>query len=131
MDDLGLTFMESLVTLLLLTSILAFGTSIYSNADKIATLAIHKKIAVEMITAKLEELKKGGYAALPDPANPIPVVGISLEGTPAELSLAVNNIDETPLDGSTDYKEVIATIQWLEVKSQTPRIVSLTTFMAP
>ncbi|MBN1869236.1 MAG: hypothetical protein JW847_01495 [Candidatus Omnitrophica bacterium] len=127
----GLTFMESLVTLLLLTFILAFGTNIYSNADRIATMAVHKKIAVETAMAELERLKKEGYAALPEETDLPPPVNIDLEGTPAVQGMTVRDIDEDPPDGHTDYKEVAVTIRWNEVRSQTPREVSMTTLIAP
>lgn len=127
----GLTYTESLVSLLILSFILAVGVNIYFNADEIMGLAIHKKMAAEYANTKMELLKDGGYLNLPSPnASPTPEQ-ISVGGLTATQYVYVQDVDDIPQDGVIDYRQVTVTVDWSEANSTMSRNLQLITLIAP
>jgi len=127
----GLTLVESLVCLLLLSFLLVSGVNIYFNADEILALAVHKKIAGQIANSKLEELRHNGYHLLPDPNNLPPPDVVYVGGLVAQRSIKVTDRDEPPGDNIVDYKEVSVNVDWSEANNPMNRHVQMTTLIAP
>jgi type II secretory pathway pseudopilin PulG len=126
-----MTYIEALISLLLLSVILSAGIRVYFNADEIMVVSTHKKIALEIADAALEEIKRNGYSSLPPGGTILPVQQITVGGIQAEKRLLVFDRDEDPADGTVDYKEVRVEIQWQEAGSDVQRQDRITTLIGP
>ena len=51
------SLVENLVSLLLITIIMVAGITLYLNASEVLAKALHKKMAVELLNSKIEDLK--------------------------------------------------------------------------
>src|SRR6185503_3413373 len=92
----GFTIIESLISLILLAIVITGGMQFYFNAQKIVSLASHKKIAIQIANTRLEEIRRNGYGSLEEPATGVPqacptavTVG-GLSATCTEATVAVD-----------------------------------------
>ena len=107
----GFTLIEILISLLMLSITLVAGIQLYINADKILTLATHKRMATEEVNNKLEELKTWDYNDL-DLVN-LPDSTQTIGGFRFTKSYAISELDGDG-DGINDYKELSANLFWQE-----------------
>ncbi|HTY44616.1 MAG TPA: prepilin-type N-terminal cleavage/methylation domain-containing protein [Patescibacteria group bacterium] len=122
----GLTLIECMISMLVLAILLMAGMAFYFNAQSLARWSVHKRIALEMANAEMENIKNGGYANLPDPA-------------PAGL-WRTSNVTIGNLTGRTDvyvsdsagYKQVDVEVDWQDpAKGNAWKSIRLVTYMAP
>ena len=106
------------------------------------TLATHKKIANEIVNAKMEELKDTDYNSATldetDPNLPPSRTTIVVGGLEAKqdeglgLRVTVKNIDKDPLaPPAYNYKEVRVNLAWKEAGKVDSRVVEMVTNIAP
>ena len=111
----GHTLLESLICIILLSLVSVGGFYFFMYASEVETMAIHKKIATEIVSTKMEELRTVSYSSL--------VVGTTttedaligkLKALTADskgLEVVVSYIDDTvPADG----KKVNVKLSWSE-----------------
>ncbi len=124
------TLTEALVSLLLIALILLGSTSFYGNANEVQGLAIHKKIASEMLNSRLEQFKNN-YGTLPV-SSPAVDNSITIGSLAATETITVTDVDENN-DGVTDgYKQVSAQMDWTEPNKAGKNVsLSLVTYLAP
>lgn len=128
----GFTLIESLISLLLLSIILAGGLSFYFNSDEIMSLAMHKKIAMEMANQSMEKIKKDGYANLLPPT-------IGFVSGPFGSAMTFGDFTAqtqqrvTHVEGISPNinKMIEVKVSWTEAGKQTSREILLATYMAP
>jgi prepilin-type N-terminal cleavage/methylation domain-containing protein len=127
----GFTLVEALTALILLSIFSLSGIAIYANSNEIQTMAMHKKIATEMASSKIEEYRKYGYSSLPTSGTPV-VQNINVGGLSAIMTTNVADVDD-PVGGAqaVDYKQVQVNITWTETGKSTAKDVELTTYIVP
>ena len=102
------------------------GIGFYTNSTAAMTLAMHKKMAMEMATQAMEQMKDAGYVSLSDYAV-----------RTCEAASTVTFGDFSALKqrcltgGANANKTVEIQINWTEPGKQTSRVVNLATYMAP
>jgi len=104
----GFTLIESLISLILLSIVLTGGMQFYFNSQKLVSLASHKRLALHIANARLEEMRKNGYGALPNPApgpGVVTTTTITVGGLTASRVETVVDVDANG-DSVTDYKSV-------------------------
>ena len=123
----GLSLVEALISVLLLSIIMLGGLRLYFTSDEILAASLHKKIATEMAHTTLETLKNSDYDTLADYVSTITIKGRDdMEGLSAQETVTVTTVDES----GTTYKKVDVTVSWLEVDNNTQDQISLSTYMA-
>ena len=136
--DNGFTIIEALIAIILFTITLAGGLAIYINADRITTLATHKRLAVEIANLRMEELRAMSYTAfgiaylVSDPTVPevfppdvIPPVGDFV----FTRTIMVAHV---PPVATPDYKEVTINVSWTEAdQAAQARAVEIKSIIAP
>lgn len=129
----GLTLVEVLISLLLLSIVLTGGLAFYFNSSEVMGLVTHKKFAAELASSILEGLKKDGYASLPaaGPGTPTALTATDdPEGIIRNLS-ATKTVSVTDIGFPVQYKEVGVRIRWTEAGETNPREARHVTYMAP
>jgi Tfp pilus assembly protein PilV len=126
MNKNGMTLVENLISMLLLTMVLTTGMSFFFNAGKMTALVTHKKMATEIVNNKMEDLRKLSYGSIVSSGPDSVAVG-SMNG---QRSVTVTEIDD-PVDGTMDYKKAVVSFNWLEAEGKTTRTIQATTFIAP
>ena len=126
-NEKGISLVEVLISVLLLTIILAAGQNFYFNASAIMAQAMHKKIAMEMANQQMETNRVNGYASLPNPAtgnweNP---VAVSFADFTANARRRVTDL------GTPPQKKVEIEVKWLESGKQDQRVINLATYVSP
>jgi prepilin-type N-terminal cleavage/methylation domain-containing protein len=126
---LGFTLIENMISMMLLTIVLTAGLSLYHNANQFTKLAVHKKIATELVNSRIETFKKDGYGSLPLPSTP-EILTLTIGGLSAQQTATITDIDE-PVNGTTDYKKIQVEVVWTEAGRNTARKIESTTYIAP
>ena len=62
--DKGFTLVESLISILLLAIVLVGGMGFYFYSTDVMTIAMQKKMAMEMAMQAMEQMKDLGYSCL-------------------------------------------------------------------
>lgn len=132
----GLTIIECLLSILLLAIMLTAGMAFYFNAQASMRGSIHKRIAVEMASAQLENIKNSGYLNLPDYCPEpdgcvIPNRNVAIGALVGLSNTVVKDVDEPGTPVGTDYKRVTIQISWQDPGKSSSSAVSLDTYIAP
>ncbi len=120
----GFTLVECLISMLIMTILLAGGMSFYFYANEQNTLAAHKELMLALANSKMEEWKSTDYNTLRNHAlveNTIPVTG----GLIATVKSQFTNL-ERPSDHK-EYIEVLVTLTWKEANKASEEEIALTT----
>ncbi|MBN1869046.1 MAG: hypothetical protein JW847_00500 [Candidatus Omnitrophica bacterium] len=132
----GFTVIETIIAILVFAIALLGGIAVYFNAARISTMAVHKKIATEVVNARMEELRGMDYAAFSStyppgfyddtPASPT----LTLKGIPATRSITVTyDTSKCPV---SVHSLVKVSVTWTEANQASARPpVSLETCFAP
>ena len=139
----GFTLAEALISILLLAIVLAGGTGFYFNSTDVMTMAMHKKIAMEMANQAMEQIKDGGYTgASVNPAtitwapssNPFNVI----EWSNGSFDFKVQEQRRVTDIGSPANKQVEVRVCWPVTdpsvnvcESPTSQKINLATYIAP
>ena len=110
----GFTILEALVAMALLAVTMAGDMAMYFNADAIASLAAHKKMALELANSSMESCKQGTC-----PSTTMTIGGLS-------MTVATSAAD---VSGQT-YKLVTGAVTWSQPGYPT-QTMTLTTYDAP
>ncbi len=121
----GLTLIECVISILILSVTITGGLMLYSNANVIMSKAMHKKIALEMAVQEMEEIKNAGYAGLPGPSTG-PWVNKTFGLFTAQMRKTITDASAPP----NAMKKVQLEVSWTEDKSD-PKIIKLETLMSP
>ena len=126
----GMTLAEVLISFLLLSIVLVGGMGFYFNSTDVMTMAMHKKIAMEMATQAMEQIKNGGYGSLPNPAsgNWETASTVTFGNFSAQKQRRVTDVEGT---SPNINKRVEIQFNWSEPGRQTSQLVSLATYIAP
>ena len=87
---------------------------------RLVRYANDQEIALRVASNKMEELRSGGYIALPASGSFSDAQLNSLENCSADMAIT---------DYSTETKEIVITIQWRQPPSTSMRNISLTTLI--
>jgi len=115
----GFSLLEVIITLM----IAGFALVLFQTAlgkTKLIQYAKNQEIALRVANNKIEELRSGGYPALPS-------TGSFSDAQLNDLPNASANMDVT--DFNDDTKQIVITIQWQEPPSISPKTVSLATLV--
>ena len=130
----ALTIIECLLSIIILAVMFAAGMAFYFNAHASMRWSVHKRIALEMAGAELENIKNNGYAALPNPApagnlwqGPL---AVAIDNISGQKNIYVYDIDANG-DGATDYKQVRVVINWQDAGKKSTQSTRLDTYIAP
>lgn len=112
------------------------GLVIYVNSKAVLGMAMHKKMAIELINNKMEELKNSAYVTgLPSVQTTLVAVTlggdvIGHEGIPGTMLITSSTIDfDSPPDGE-DARQFDIVITWTEPGQNSTRTISATTYIA-
>ena len=125
-DTRGLSLIERVIAILILSVSLAGGLSLYFNATSIMSLAMHKKMAVEIAVQEMEKIKDAGYAGLP---NPTTGTWQNLSDRTFDLFTAQVRKRITDVSTSPVMKKVELEVSWAEDKHD-PRTIKLETLFS-
>lgn len=115
----GFSFLEVIVTLFIVGLTLVLYQAALGNV-RIIRYAEDQEIALQVAGNKIEELRSGGYSALPASGNFSDSQLNALSNSSAAMAI-------TDFNAST--KKVVITIQWKEPTSSTLRNITLTTLI--
>jgi len=115
----GFSLIEVVVALFIIGVILTLYQASFSTV-LLSRSAKDQEIALRIANNKMEELRAGGYSALPASSNFSDSQLSSLSSSSA--SLAITNF-------STDTKQIVITVRWQEPGSLTLKNISLTTLI--
>ncbi len=126
-SEQGFTILETIISIIILAIVLSGGIAIYTNATTIMTIAMHKKIAMEMANQVIEKLKEAGYndALLADtggswtPADP--GTTITFGDFSVNMQRRITNV------GAPANKTVEVRVRWLEAGRQQNSEITLAT----
>lgn len=124
----GFTLVETLISILILAILLAGGMSFYFNSSDFMALAMHKKMALELATEKMEECKRVTTLSALDALDNNPTPGpesISVGGLSATRTTDVSD----PGNGESGYRLVEVNVVWTEAGKNTSRNVDLITYI--
>ena len=113
----GLTIIECLIALLLLTITLVGGMAFYFYSSELLGYATHTRIALSIANASLEELKKDINASLP--------TSVAIGDLPPEAQ-PPPTIEDVP---GRPYKHVQIQITWHEPSRDGQQNIILDTYM--
>ena len=124
---MGLTLIECVISILILSVTLAGSLNLYFNATSIMSVAMHKKVALEIAIQELEKVKDAGYAALPNPAS-----GKWENLSDRTFDLFTAHLRKKVTDASAPpvMKKVELEVSWVEDKHD-PRTIKLQTLLSP
>jgi prepilin-type N-terminal cleavage/methylation domain-containing protein len=117
--NLGFSLLEVIITLM----IAGFALVLFQTAlgkTKLIQYAKNQEIALRVANNKIEELRSGGYSALPS-------TGSFSDAQLNDLPSASANMTVT--DFNDDTKRIIITIQWQDPPSVSLKTVSLATLV--
>jgi len=136
----GLTLVECLIALLVLTILLTVGMSLYFYSQESLQGAVNKRIAAEMASAELEYLKNSDYdvldEAILDPDNKWPARSgttngiINIGNLTGHKDVFLYDIDADG-NGTTDYKQVHVEVYWRDPAKNADSKISLDTYIVP
>ena len=128
----GSTLIEILVSMIIMTITLLGGIALYFNASEIQKMAIHKKMATELASTKMEKYRDKTCESIDislgtdnDVWKDYSIGGLNLMGSDGK-GIKVRFTDQT------DYCWVEVSIKWNEV-GQINRdfVINLATYVAP
>lgn len=126
MNIRGFSLVENMVAMMLLSLVLTGGMGLCYYSQELTKLAAHKRMATEMVSAKIEAVKASAYAAIASEA----ATNITIGTFTATEVVTVNDIDD-PANGTPDFKEVNVSLSWSESGKQTTKILTAKTYIAP
>jgi prepilin-type N-terminal cleavage/methylation domain-containing protein len=126
MNQRGMTLVENLVSMMLLTIVLTTGMSFFFGANKMTTLVVHKKMATELVNTKMEDLRRVAYSSVITAA----AENVSVGALTGQRTVVVTDVDD-PVGAGTDYKEVRVGVSWVEAENNTTRATEAVTYIAP
>jgi prepilin-type N-terminal cleavage/methylation domain-containing protein len=115
----GFTLLEVLVTIFIIGLVLVLYQGALGKVGLIQ-YAKNQEIALRVANNKMEELRAGGYAALPSSGNFSDTQLNSLPNSSASMTITAYN---------SDTKQVVITIQWDDPSSSSSKNISLTTLV--
>lgn len=133
-QEKGFSLTEVMIAVLLLAIAFTGGISMYFQADRFVGTLAHKRVALDMANALMEEARAIGYLNTLPPAavkTLIQTEALYIEGLRAERHVWVLDVDNPP--GGTydvDYKEVTVDVTWKEAGESNLRKVVVTTYIA-
>ena len=124
----GLTLVEVLISILILSILLAGGLSFYFNSSEFMGLAMHKKMALELANEKMEECKRvitlTALDAMDNNPNPGPET-INVGGLSATRTVDVSD----PGNGEVGYRLVNVNVIWTEAGKSSSKNVQMVTYI--
>lgn len=125
----GFTIVETLIAMVIFTIVLTGGIALYYNTSKVSMLAVHKKMATEIINAKMEEIKLSpdDFYSATGPFN------ITTPSKLGELALAWQGTvtDDGTFCPATGYQRVNLVLSWQETFQSFPRTIQLVNCVKP
>jgi prepilin-type N-terminal cleavage/methylation domain-containing protein len=115
----GFSLLEVIVTLFIIGLALILYQAALGKA-KLIQYAKNQEIALRVANNKMEELRAGGYAALPSSGS---------FSDPQLNSLPNSSASITITDYNADTKQVIITIEWQELTGSALKNISLATLI--
>lgn len=113
------SLIEVLVSLFIVGVILVLY-QVSFNSTLLSRSAKNQEIALRIANNKMEELRAGGYTALPE----------SSSFSDSQLgSLASSSASMVITNFNTNTKQIVIIVQWREPGSSAPRTISLTTLI--
>ncbi|MFA6193490.1 MAG: type II secretion system protein [Parcubacteria group bacterium] len=118
-NNLGFSLLEVFITLM----IAGFALVLFQTAlgkTKLVQYAKNQEIALRVANNKIEELRSGGYSALPSTGSFFDSQLNDLPNSSANMAIT---------DFNDDTKQVIITVQWQDPASTSSKTVSLATLV--
>ncbi len=125
----GYTLVEVLVSIVLLTMVLAGSIGFYCHPQEVMALNMHKKIAMELGTQQIEQMRVDGYASLPNPASGSWETAQNIYFGSSDF-IVQKQRRVTDQSGAGSLKLVEMKFTWAEPGKQNQEI-DLATFIAP
>lgn len=116
---LGFSLLEVIVTLFIIGLVLVLYQASLGKV-KLIQYAKNQEIALRVANNKIEELRAGGYSALPASGNFSDSQLNSLSNSSASMTIT---------DYNADTKQVLITIQWKEPTGSALKNISLATLI--
>lgn len=115
----GFTLLEVITTIFIIGLVLVLYQAALGKA-KLIQYAKNQEIALRVANNKIEELRAGGYEALPSSGSFSDSQLDSLSGSSASMAIT---------DYNADTKQVLITIEWQEPTGSSLKNISLTTLV--
>ncbi|MBF0521449.1 MAG: hypothetical protein HQL24_00165 [Candidatus Omnitrophica bacterium] len=116
-----------MMSLLLIGIVVAGSTSFYLYANNYLKSATNKRIAMEMASAKMEQIKNVAYANLANETATSVIINGAITGS---QTVTVSDVDDDA-NGTNDYKKVEVAIAWNQPGVTGSQQVVLDTLIAP
>ena len=134
----GFTIVETLIAILIFAITLMGSIAVYFNTSKLSAMATHKKVASEIASAKMEEIRAMDateYATNYNLASPPGPEDFSETG-PAIVGQTASNITVRVSDNGTfcpqsGYQKVKVIVSWQEAFQGFPREVQVASCIKP
>jgi prepilin-type N-terminal cleavage/methylation domain-containing protein len=123
----ALTLIECLVAVILLSITLVAGMAFYFNASAIMGQAMHKKMAMEMINQKFEQLRRDGYSALTPTVDFVNGSTVTFGDFSVQTRQKVTNIDGNSSNG---VRKVEIEVSWTEAGKSAANTIAMSTYVA-
>jgi prepilin-type N-terminal cleavage/methylation domain-containing protein len=120
----GFTLLEIIISILLLAITLAGGMALYFNANKIMSLMVHKKAAMELADEKMEELRDVSYNSTPLEVGEKSESTLKVAGLNASRTVTVT-------EPHTSYKQVTIEVNWKEANETADKSIKLVSYVSP
>ena len=119
----GFTLTETLISIVLLSIVLAGGMGFYFNSTDAMTRAMRKKIAIEIANENMEKLRNLAYASMTSPQTCIPGATPNVGGLVGTCSITITAV--------STYKQMVVNVTWTEPGKSAQGQVSLASYRAP
>ena len=130
----GMTLAEVLISILILSIALVGGMCFYFNSTNVMTMAMNKKIAMEMATQAMEQIKDAGYSNLPNPATGNWETATSVtfsNGSSSFTTQKQRRVTDTEGASPNINKKVEIQVCWPTCGNATSKTINVATYMAP
>ena len=130
----GFTLIETIISILLLTIVLAASIRFYFNSTDIMAKAMRKKVAMEMAGEAMEQIKIAGYYT--PSLSTVGWVDVPLTGWdtsnifPTTFSLHREKQITNDTGGASPNKKVEIQVRWFEPGNPTEIKLSLATYLS-
>lgn len=122
----GFTIIEALLSMIILAIVITAGASIFFYAQRIQTVAEHKKIATEIATAEMEDLRSRGQSFFTWGAGAPPIITpITISGFIYQINVSYSDAS----DSGTPYKRVVVSVTWTDANSVSARTITFITYL--
>lgn len=115
----GFSLLEVIVTLFIIGLVLVLYQAALGKV-RLIQYAKNQEIALRVANNKIEELRSGGYSALPSSGSFSDSQLNSLSNSSASMTIT---------DYNADTKQILVTIQWLDPAGSSLKNISLTTLI--